>query len=234
MTTQYRRVRQQPQLSLNLVGEYMSSSFVRRRSILRQAKFPEPYIGPRYEPARKAAALYLASGGDRDQLVSDLEAMLTGSERSRWFEQRSLLCRQAIDCILRLEAALKLDPLDVAFGGDIKHRMEIAGVTVTVVPDLIVRGSNRKGPFVGAIKFRYVKDSCVSESWTKYSTTLLHQFVEEQLSDEDRMADRRHCRFVDVFAGRIYEAPENFAKLRDEITAACEQIRDLWRSVSVD
>lgn len=234
MTTQHRRVRQQPQLSLNLVGEYMSSSFVRRRSILRQAKFPEACIGPRYEPARKAAALYLTSDGDRAQLVRDLEAMLTGSERSRWFKQRALLCQQAIDCILRLESGLKLDPLDVASGGSIKHRMEIAGVTVTVIPDLIVRGSNRKVPFVGATKFRYVKDSCVSESWAKYSTTLLHQLVEEQLADEGRMADRRQCRFVDVFAGRIYEAPENFAKLRDDITAACEQIRDLWKSVTLN
>ena len=234
MTTQYRRVRQAPQLSLNLLGEYMASSFVRRKSILRQAKFPKDYIGPRYEPARKAAALFLTSGGDRDQLARDLEAMLTGSERSRWFKQRALLCQQAIDCILRLESDLKLDPLDVAFGGNIKHRMEIAGVTVTVIPDLIVRGSNRKGPFVGAIKFRYVKDSCVSESWAKYSTTLLHQLVEEQLADEDCQADRRNCRFVDVFAGRIYEAPENFVKLRDDITVACEQIRELWKSVSPD
>jgi hypothetical protein len=233
MGTRYQRVRQEPQISLSLLGEYMASSFVRKRSILKEAKFPKDFIGPQYDPAQKAAARYLAAGGgDRGQLVEDLEGLLVGSERSRWFQRREKLCQQAIDCILKLEAELKLESLDVSLGCNVAHRMPIAGVTVKVIPDLIVRGVSRKKPFVGAIKFRYVKTKVISEKWAAYSATVLHQFVEDNQAGEGGQADRRHCRFVDVFAGKIHEAPERFKELRNDIEAACEQIRELWKSVT--
>jgi hypothetical protein len=235
MGTRHQRVRHTPQLSLSLLGEYMASSFVRKQSILREAKFPKDFIGPRYDPAQKAAALYLSGGGaDQAQLRRDLDGKLVGSDRSRWFKQRELLCQQAIDCILKMEAEMKLEGVDVSLGCNNDHRMPIAGVMVTVIPDLIVRGVNRKGPFVGAVKFRYVKTKAMTEKWAAYSATLLHQFTETSLCGEETHADRRHCRFVDVFAGRMHEAPEHFKGLRKDITAACEQIKELWKSVGKD
>jgi hypothetical protein len=235
MGTRHQRVRHTPQLSLSLLGEYMSSSFVRKRSILREAKYPQDFIGPRYDPAQKAAAAYLASGtGDQAQLRQDLDSKLLGTERSSWFKQRDLLCQQAIECVLKLEDELKLENVDVALGGDPNHRMPIAGVMVTVIPDLIVRGVNRKGPFVGAVKFRYGKTKAITDKWAAHSTTLLHQFAGEYLSGDEMHSDRRHCRLVDVFAGRIYEAPESYKDLRKDVHAACEQIRELWKSVKRD
>jgi hypothetical protein len=235
MGTRHQRVRQNPQISLNLLGEYMSSSFVRKQSILREAKYPKDFVGPQYDPAQRAAASYLAAGGgDQAQLRADLDAKLTGSERSRWFKQRELLCQQATACIIKLESELKLDSVDVALGCDMSHRMPIAGVMVTVIPDLIVRGVNRKGPFIGAMKFRYVKSKQLSEKWAAYSATLLHQFTETHLCGDETHAERRHCRFVDVFAGQIFEAPERYKDLRKDVEAACGQIRELWKSVGAN
>jgi hypothetical protein len=235
MGTRYQRVRQEPQLSLNLLGEYMVSSFTRKQSILKDAKYPKDFIGPRYDPAQKAAAIYLAnSSGDREQLRRDLDAKLTGSERSRWFKQRDILCHQATECILKLEDDLKLDGIDVSVGCDADHRMPIAGVMVTVMPELIVRGVNRKGPFVGVVKFRYVKTKAMSVKWATYSATLLHLFAETHLRGDETHVERRHCRFVDVFAGQIQEAPERYRDLRKDVEAACCQIRELWKSVDRD
>jgi hypothetical protein len=235
MGTRYQRVRHEPQISLNLLGEYMASSFVRKQSILKEAKYPKDFIGPQYDPAQRAAAGYLAvGGGNQAQLRRDLDAKLTGSERSRWFQRRELLCQQAIECILKIEGELKLEGVDVALGCNMDHRMPIAGVMVTVIPDLVVRGVNRKGPFIGAVKFRYVKTKAISEKWAAYSATLLHLFAEGFLCEDGVHAERRHCRLVDVFAGQIYEAPERFKDLRKNVEAACGQIRELWKSVSRD
>lgn len=233
MQTRRQKVRHTPQISLNLLGEFMVSSFVRRRSILRQAKFPHDYIGPRYDPAQKAAARYLAGGsGDRKALVSEIEAILQGSAKSPWFKNRQNLCAQALDCILELEASLKLDGLDVSIGCNPAHRLDIGGVSVTVMPDLLVHGAGRKGEFLGALKFRYGKTNPISQEWAAYSATTLHQFV-ETLGDSVHRVDRRHCQLIDVFAGGIYEAPASYSERRKDIEAACWHIKEIWSRVRI-
>lgn len=233
MQTRRQKVRHSPQISLNLLGEFMVSSFVRRRTILRDSKFPKDYIGPRYDPAQKAAARYLAGGSaDRAQLEEDIEAFLAGTPRSQWLKDRQKLCAQALGCILDLEASLKLDGLDVALGGNPEHRLDIGGVIVTVIPDLLVQGVGRSGTFLGALKFRYGKTKPISDEWAAYSATTLHQFV-EKLGAEGGNADRRHCKLVDVFAGRIHEAPASYKERRKEIEAACWQIKEVWAGIKM-
>jgi hypothetical protein len=233
MQTRRQKVRHSPQISLNLLGEFMVSSFVRRRSILRQAKFPQDYIGPRYDPAQKAAARYLAGASrDRTQLASDFEALLAGSARSQWFKNRQKLCAQALGCILELETALKLDDLDVSIGCNPDHRVDIGGVSVTVMPDLLLRGACRNGEFVGALKFRYGKTTPISKEWAAYSATTLHQFVETLAGGAD-LVDRRHCKIIDVFAGRVYEAPACYKERRKDIEAACWHIKEIWSRVRI-
>ena len=126
---------------------------------------------------------------------------------------------------------LKLEGLDVALGGDPGHRLSAAGVTVTVIPDIVVRGVGRTGPFVGAMKFRYVKTKPITEAWAGYSATILHQFVEGRLTTDETAVERRHCRYVDVFAGKTYEAPVSFKERRREIEAACLEIKGLWPTI---
>lgn len=229
MAPHHQRVRNAPQLSLGLLGEYMVASFVRKRSILRDSKFPKEFLGARYDPAQKAAVRYLAGGSaDRDRLGSDIDRLLIGSERSRWFQQRQKLCDQAIRCVLDIEDALKLEGLNVVAGCDSNHRMDVSGVAVTVIPDLIIRGAGRAGPFVGALKFRYVKTKPIDDEWAGYGATLLHKFVEERLATGGVAADRRQCRYVDVFGGRAFEAPQSFKERRKEVEAACLEIKALW------
>jgi hypothetical protein len=213
----------------------MVASFVRKRSILRDAKFPKDFIGPQYDPAQKAAVRYLAGGaGDRVRLASDIDGLLVGSERSRWFQQLQKLCEQAIKCVLDLEASLRLEGLQVGEGCDSDHRLEVSGVAVRVVPDLINRGVGRAGPFVGAMKFRYVMTKPINDEWAGYSATILHQFVDERLATGGAGAERRQCRYVDVFAGKAFEAPECYKERRKEVDAACLEIRGLWPSVELD
>ena len=77
------RVRKNPQMSLALLAEYMVASFVRKKSILQEAKYPKDFIVPQYEPAQRAVARYLAGGGgDHDQLAKQIDSMLVGSPRT--------------------------------------------------------------------------------------------------------------------------------------------------------
>jgi hypothetical protein len=109
--------------------------------------------------------------------------------------------------------------------------MTIGGVAVTVFPDLVVRGVTRKRPFVGAFTFRYSKTKSVTEEWGLFSSTILHHFIETHLASEERHAERRYCLFVDVFAGKVFEAPESFKARRKDLEAACWNIKNVWNTV---
>jgi hypothetical protein len=227
------RVRNSPQMSLMLLGEYMSATFSRKRAILREAKYPKDFIVPQYDPVQKAASRYLAhGGGDRAQLTGDIDTLLTGSSKSRWFQMRDKLCQQAISCLLALESELKLEELDVTLGNDFRHRLTLAGVTVSIYPDILLRGIDSKGPFAGALKFRYGKTKAVTDEWGAASATILHLFTEQHLAGEEVRAERRHCRVVDVFAGKPFVAPESFKRRRKDIEAACWNIKNIWDHVS--
>ena len=52
----------------------------------------------------------------------------------------------------------------------------------------------------------------ITEEWGAFSATILHQFAERHLAGTEVHAERRHCRVVDVFAGKVFEAPESFKR----------------------
>ena len=87
---------------------------------------------------------------------------------------------------------------------------------------------------MGALKFRYVKTRPITDEWAAYSTTVLHQFAEKGLVGPEGTVDRRHCKLVDVFAGRIYEAPASYKERRKDVEAACWHIKELWPRVRME
>jgi hypothetical protein len=176
---------------------------------------------------------YLVGGGGGSvRLQPIIDSLLTGKERSQWFERRDQLSSQAAECLVRMESTLRLDGLTISEGCDRSHRTTINGVVVSVYPDLIIRGTSEAGPMVGAIKFRYVKTKPVNQEWALFSATILHQYVEDQLTLDGEAAQRDMCRIVDVFAGMMYEAPSCFKARRKNVEAACWHIKNSWDSVT--
>jgi hypothetical protein len=228
------RVRTSPYISLNLLGEYMVASFKRQRTILRTLKFPKDCVGPQFDPAQKAVVRYLAGGGGgASRLRPIIDGLLTGDGRGDWFERRDKLSAQAAECLLNMEGQLKLEGLAVSEGCDRSHRTTIGGVVVSVYPDLVVRGEKGGEPIVGAMKFRYVKTKPVNAEWAQYSATILHRYVESELALEGEVAQRTLCRVVDVFAGKVYEAPGTFKARRENVEAACWHIKNSWDSITL-
>ena len=82
------------------------------------------------------------------------------------------------------------------------------------------------------MKFRYVKTKPVNAEWAQYSATILHRYVESELALEGEVAQRTLCRVVDVFAGKVYEAPGTFKTRRENVEAACWHIKNSWNSIT--
>jgi hypothetical protein len=72
----------------------------------------------------------------------------------------------------------------------------------------------------------------LNAEWARHSATILHRYVESELDLEGEVAQRTLCRVIDVFAGKVYEAPGTFKARRENVEAACWHIKNSWDSIT--
>ncbi|NBB81196.1 MAG: hypothetical protein GVY36_17455 [Verrucomicrobia bacterium] len=225
--------RSKPRISLNKLGEYAAeSSPSRRRRIIRDQKHPKDFILPYYDPVRDAVVSYIANDeADLSPLRDAINKLEEEAPSSPWKEQRLQSCLDAIaafrsqfDAILEREKiyavpARKTDPASI----------QINGVEVSVRPDLLVYGKDGRGKeIVGAIKLHFSKGHPLDDTSGKYVATLLHRHVEERLAGDDLHPSRKWCLVLDIFEGERFIAPRSYKRRRENLAAACEEIRSTW------
>jgi len=221
---EHRQPRPHPRISISKLGEYMSASASRRRSIIRDQREPAEVKTLHCITARSALTSYLASAApDPQRLLRTIEALQRQTPQTLW-KQREVPLN-----ITALERALKLPPL--RFNGATPERppasrtaISIGGVRVVVQPDLILR-DGESGQIVGAVKLYLVKSVPLTDQAADFVTTVLWQFVELAYAAEP---DRQRCIFVDVFATKIHTAPQAYKRRMKDLEAACEEIAARW------
>lgn len=233
MALQQQRVRTDPRISINKLGEYLSdNSARRRRKVLEQQKRPPDFITARYRDAQIAIVDFVVQGGTNDQIILDAIATLEAANpNSEWDQQRQLLCIEALENFLdSVGDTLDLGQNMVATAGDDDQpKLRVNGVDISVRPELILSGTDQSGnQIVGAIKLVFGKTSPLSEDAGRYIATTVHQFVEAYHTSAGQAAPVRFSYVIDVFEGAVYGAPRSFARRRQDIAAACDEIRLVW------
>jgi hypothetical protein len=221
--------RETPRISVNKLGEYMTATPSRRRRIIEDQKRPRDYIVPRYTEAQDVIVAYLTAGTHvNGSLLEAIERLGNSPAASEWDEQRRNLCAEAIQSFLDLVDDLDLDGLDLRAGNNGQSRLLIAGVEVSIRPELtIIRAGASRNPASGAFKLYFSKTNPLGEESGAYVGTMVHHFVDEYPMGCEP-ADHRLCRVIDVFARRVYAAPRSFIRRRSEIQAACMEIARAW------
>jgi hypothetical protein len=221
-----------PQISVNKLGEYMTAKPLGRRRIVLEQKRPRDEFVPRYAEARQAIALYLAGGAtDEAFLLSEMQRLAAAPAETEWDAHRNRHAVEAIEAFMDLFEQLHLEGCEASLGAAEPPPLEIAGVSINVRPEVLLRGSQRNGqPLCGALKFYFSQTSPLSRTAGHYAATAVFQFV-HQFVDPAGAASHRHCQVVDVFAGQIYTAPRFQIRRRQDLEAACEEIARTWSAV---
>lgn len=228
-------VRHEPRISVCKLGEYMVATPPRRRQILRDQKRPPDVKVARYSDAYRAIVDYFVNGhSDPDVLARHQSRLVNwspGPGDSAYGVQKNQCCRDAIESFSKSVAQLGLTNLSMSPGGPDGTKMSRMGVTVSVRPEIMIRGADRKGVrFVGALKLYISKGSALDSKAGDYVAALVHEFVETRLAGHVA-SPPQHCFALDVFAGRLFVSPKNFMRRRSDIAAACQEIAAVWNSV---
>lgn len=174
------RERTQPRISVTKLGEYMVASPLRRRRIVIDQKRPQDYIVTRYNDAQESIADYLVNAMEKDFLRRKVEELTSTFVSTEWQAQSNQLCAEAIKSFLELVDNLSLEGLEPSRGDSCPPKLDIAGVSVSVRPEVLITGKDRKGGQLnGAIKLYISKTTPLTPESGDYVATTVHQFINE-------------------------------------------------------
>jgi hypothetical protein len=220
--------RESPRVSVSKLGEYLTASPARRKRIIHDQKHPCDPQYLRYPEASAAITEFLCKGLNAGVLRDHQERFFNTVPQSEFEAQRLQLCIEALDAFAALVPSLELDDIIISAVGTEPPVMHLAGVTISVRPEVILQMMDRRGENkVGLLKLYFAKWHPLDERSGQYIATLLQSFAQLHLRHLGPV-DNRLIRVVDVFAGTLFEAPKANTRRLHDVELACEEIGALW------
>jgi hypothetical protein len=225
-----------PRISVNKLGEYLTTpSAIRRRAIVRDQKTPHGAVVPRYRHAAQPIEDFLNSGGlDVAPVIDAIGSMRTGAQTAgtEWVRDDLLNTADALEHFLEVADELPMEGVTYIPSGQGVPKLAIAGVDISVQPNLLLHYSKRGRDCIGALKIHYIRDDgkALREAGQEYVSALCHQWLLAGNAGS-RQPDHAGCMSIDLFRNRIVRAPASFTRRMNEVEAACSDIALLWPSL---
>lgn len=224
------KVRANPRISINKLGEYLTATPARRRSIIKDQKYPpEIFITGKYNDAFDPIIDFFT----RDSLnpeglhraVSRLTSRPTFSDPEASDLKNNIL---ALDRVIQAANTLPFAGLTFRTAKEQGALLTIGKVAVSIRPELEIVAPQRAGKTkYGLLKFYLGKTHSLNEESGQLIATTVHQFAEKHFGSPDSV-DRKRCYVLDVFQQMLFTAPASYTKRRSDIEAACEEIAARW------
>jgi len=219
--------RDQPRISVNKLGEYVTAAPARRRRIIIDQKRPKNFIVPRYASAEENIVGFLTGSLDERHLLQSIEELEGRASDSEWRAQTDQLCAEAIGCFLDGLDALDLDGVDLRAPTQSPQPLKLGGIAVSVRPEAsVTRVGGRSAKAKGLLKLYLGKAHPLDQASGAAIATCLRHYAEEASVPSE--VDDRLCLVLDVFAGEVYQAPRAHKRRMRDVEPACEEIARAW------
>ena len=223
--------RPDPRISVNKLGEYLTCSASRRRRILEDAKDPKSFIVPRFNDFYAIATQYLVSNPLNDGIITAaIEKIQSRQPCTDWEEHNKMLNVDLLGNLMDIPDLLPLNGLTMTALPLSQDDLTIAGVAVSVRPEIPIRGSDRGRDVIGALKLHVPKSFSLDDETADYVATTVQQHLATYPPCGGDI-DYRLCFVADVPSRAVFAAPRSFTRRRKDIEAACEEIAARWPSL---
>jgi hypothetical protein len=223
--------RKHPRISLNKLGEYLTATPARRRTIIRDQKYPPTFQVMRYSEAERAIIDYFTEGRREDGLLASIGRLSAQERKTEFDAQRVELCLDALHGFLETVDDLGLEGATLVQGEAEPPLLEVAGVALSVRPEIIVRTPEGEGDSrLGLVKLYFSKTHPLDETSAQYVGAVLQHFATHHLGAG---AQPHHTLFrvVDVLASKVYRPSRAVTRRLSDVQAACEEIAARWASI---
>lgn len=225
--------RKSPRISINKLGEYLTGTPRSRRRVIERQKRPPGFAVSYYQPAQKAIVEFLEDGARNETIITDaINELEHTTPKSDWEMTRNQGCIEALHSFYdHYEEVLETRGKNYRKGKNTVPKLSLAGVEVSIRPELLVFGEEEGTQIVGAIKLYFGKNSPLDQEMGKYIATTTHQWVEEHLALNNYKAPYKETGVYDVFSAKFIRAPRSYIRRRRDIQAACDEISMMWEQI---
>jgi hypothetical protein len=233
-------VHHEPRISANKLAEYVVADPSRQKTILKDAKFAKKVVIVGYKGARGCVPYAFSENSlNIDVLVErakKIEAENDAPGISDWQRSDNANSAAALKHLAVIAPELswgKAKMLYIKLGG-----LEIAGVKVSIQPELVFGFEHRNIAKVGAVILNTAKgdDKALDRGngahrVGDYLSSLVFQVLLAKASKFGAPLNSK-CYAVDVFREKVYTAPMSYRKLNKNLEAACEMIASRWKDIN--
>lgn len=220
-----------PRVSINPLIAFVEATERRKISIVKGQKKPSIFKVAPYATARVAMKNYV-KGDFNEECIYDaitrLKSRCVSSEWARNDVENSIL---ALRHFIGINFPNSVGKIHCSFSKPENKDCLCAGVQITVAPDLIMRWEDNGNRYVGAIKFRIVKNK-LNFTAGRLAASLLSYYLQKSVAEPGEIVDNAHCFFVDVMDDIIYPAPLDISPSLGIINDACSEYFTLWNKVA--
>ncbi len=228
----------EPRLSANQLADYLNATPPRRKSIIREAKYPKTSVVARYSGAREGLATYLCDAGRSPATLTKAIIKLQEKESkfsaTDWTKQDCNLSVEAIQTFQKSYNSLGLSKIDCKPIVTKQPKLSIEGVDVSVALDATTHRLGKSGQkCVGGLILLFAKSDASTksrEARCRTSAVLAALFAEQHLAYLGE-PDSKICFALDVFGGRIFPAPSMYPTKLEHMKASCEEVALRWPTI---
>lgn len=220
----------EPRISVNKLGEYLSGVGPgRRHRILHDAKFPPDYIRPMYRTAGEVVSTFIAGGmADIGALERAIEALGRETPNTVWDQRRINSNIDALESVGNMIDAIDLRGAVAELAPQRAEHLVRNGVSISVRPELILRGTRRGQPVVGAVKLHFPKQNPLGQDGSGYVSAVLGAHLQATRDDQ---VDPALCVVLDVSSGQFFGGPASTRQRLRQVDEGCIEIAGRWPSI---
>jgi hypothetical protein len=222
----------QPTISVNKLAESIISKAARKRKILMDRKYPDPEfsMGAYHRESEEAIQMYIAGGAvDTAPLDTALNVLNQQSPTKVGTIRRINSNIGSIEKFLEMLDHVDLKGADPELGENNPQKLKIHNVSVSVRPEIVLRGTGPKGvKFVGAIKLHMSSSDNFTEEAAGYVSAVVQEYTKQFLLRDGEIVQPTYCQVIDVGNGKVFQGVKSTAQRMKDIEAECQNIFGLW------
>ena len=228
MSSEERKVNVDPRISLNKLGEFLTTNPARRKKILLDQKYPSEFIVTRYNDAENAIIEYLFDNKNNTAILDKaLEAIGSKRSQTEWEEQNKGLNYEAVDSFYDIADQIDFTKFKVEKSTKIESAsILIEGVQISVRPEIFIYKEKGDEKTIGAIKLYFSKTYSLSDEAGEYIASFVMEYL--KTTKTECVPSNKLCNVIDVFNQKIFIAPISYKRRMLDIRAACQEISAIW------